>query len=89
MELKVTKIETPRLILRRYKLSDINAYIEYRANEKLHTFLPTKVRPDIDGYKKSLAKIIRNYNHKTDPTLTWAIELKSENNLYKMNNRVI
>ena len=78
MELKVTKLETPRLILRRYKLSDINAYIEYRANENLHTFLPTKVRPDIDGYKNSLTKIIRKYNHKTEPALTWAIELKNE-----------
>lgn len=81
MELKVIKIETERLILRRYKKTDLPAYIEFRANEKLHTFLPTKVRPDIDGYAGSLNKIIKRYNYKTNPALTWAIELKKEHKI--------
>lgn len=81
MELRVKNIETERLILRRYKKSDLPAYIEFRANEKLHTFLPTKVRPDIEGYAGSLNRIIKRYNYKTNPALTWTIELKSEHKI--------
>lgn len=80
MELRVNNIETSRLLLRRYKKSDINDYVEFRANEKLHNFLPTKVRTLLD-YDKSLNKIIRGYNKKNNPTLTWAIELKDEHKI--------
>ena len=81
MKIEVCNLETERLILRKLQLSDLDDYIEFRNNEDLHKFLPTKPKENINEYKKSLKKAIKEYNSKKDPRLTWAIELKSENKL--------
>lgn len=77
--IKVEPIETQRLMLRRYKMTDLADFVGYRANEKLHEFLPSKVRENSSGYKKSLADFVKNYNNEKRPTMTWAIALKDSN----------
>ncbi len=80
-EICVGKIETPRLILRRYTMEDLQDYVEYRSDQRLHTFLPTKVREDKSGYKGTLQNIINNYDKKEGPSRTWAIELRKKSKI--------
>ena len=79
MRIEILSIESQRLFMRKYRMTDLEDYIEYRGNEALHEFLPTVAREDKSGYKPRLKQIIKGYNHKTDPTMTWAITLKSSN----------
>ena len=81
MKIEVCNLETERLLLRKLNISDLNDYIEFRNNEKLHTYLPTKPKKNVKDYKKSLKARLKEYNKKKDPRLTWAIQLKDENKL--------
>lgn len=77
---KIKRLETDRLILRRYKKADLIDYIEWRSQEDYHTYLPTKPKTKSE-YKESLYSNIKNYDDDTQPNLTWAMELKAEKKL--------
>ena len=66
---KIKRLETDRLILRRYKKSDLIDYIEWRSQEDYHTYLPTKPKTNSE-YKESLYSNIKNYDDDTQPNLT-------------------
>ena len=80
MKIEVCNLETERLLLRKLNIGDLDDYIEFRGNKKLHTFLSTKPKDKVNDYKKSLRSIIKSYNSKT-PRLIWAIVLKDEKKL--------
>lgn len=58
-------------------MSDLDAYIDYRRNKRLHEWLPGKPVYDDKYYKKSLKEIIKG----SDNRWVWAIELKEEHKI--------
>lgn len=79
MRIEVVNLETKRLLLRKYVMEDLDAYVDYRSNPKYHEFLPGGPKKDKEEYRKSLEKFIKGYDKKKDPEMTWAVVLKSEN----------
>ncbi len=77
---KIEKLETDRLILRKYKKSDLKDYIEWQSQADYHEFLPTKVKTK-EEYKTSFYSSIENYDNVNNPNLTWGVELKQEKKL--------
>lgn len=75
MEIGTQKIETQRLILRRFKLSDAKAmFNNYTSDTKVTEFLNWQPHKSAKETKKVLLKWTTNYHNKQN--YNWAIELK-------------
>lgn len=75
MEIGTQKIETQRLILRRFKLSDAKAmFNNYTSDTKVTEFLNWQPHKSAKETKKVLLKWTSNYHNKQN--YNWAIELK-------------
>ena len=76
MDIKLKKIETERLVLRKLKKSDLNDYVEWRANPEYHKFLSSRAKKNIEEYQDVIESAVESYS---DPNTLpyWAVELKN------------
>lgn len=77
MAIKVDKINLDRLVLRKFRASDIDAFIEFRSHPDIYKYMISAPKTTKDEYMASLMDIVNGYNRK-NPIIKWAIELKSE-----------
>ena len=80
MNLKVERLETDRLILRKLRLSDLEDFIEYRRDENLYKYIASKPKLTREEYINDLKTKINFYRRKDSP-LHWAVELKGEHKM--------
>lgn len=74
------KVETERLILRRFKEDDVKAIYEtWLSDPEVSKYMIWNYQEDIEDTKKWLQKCIEKY--KNDNIYNWGIELKETNNL--------
>lgn len=73
-----TKLETERLILRRFKITDADDMFEnYASNDNVTKYMTWETHKDIDATKEYLQSLTKSYSN--SKFFDWAIELKSEN----------
>lgn len=78
MNFKMDTLETERLILRPFKMSDLDDYIEYSDDKNNYHFLPDISENTKEYYRKELRKIINRPETRKRVPMKWAIELKEE-----------
>lgn len=72
------KLETNRLILRKFKIEDAKDVFEnYASSDDVTKYLTWETHNSIDATKNYLQDLIERY--KDNKTFDWAIELKNEN----------
>ena len=72
------KLETNRLILRPFKITDAQAVFEnYASSDDVTKYTTWDTYRDIDAVRNYLSSLIESY--KDGKTFNWAIELKNEN----------
>ena len=76
MKFEVITIETERLIIRKFKITDAEDFIDFRKQKELYTYMNDHSHKTYDEHIKDLSRIIANYDSETDPSYVWAIELK-------------
>lgn len=73
-----TRLETNRLILRQFKITDAQAVFEnYASSDDVTKYTTWETYHDIDAVRNYLSSLIESY--KDGKTFNWAIELKNEN----------
>lgn len=70
--IRVKKLQTERLVLKKITKSDLDDYVEWKSNHDYHKFLPSEVKTKQE-YEISLNSIIKNYDDKDEPSLLWGI----------------
>lgn len=71
---EVIRLETERLILRKFEEKDIADLYEYRSDEETVKFMEYPILENIEEAREKVEKIITKYL--TNERLIWAIELK-------------
>lgn len=75
--IEVEKLQTERLILRKFTIKDLNDFIELRSDKSLYFYLPNGLKENLKDYKKELLKWIKRYKkHQGSSAIYFAIELK-------------
>lgn len=73
-----TKLETERLILRRFEITDADDMFEnYASSDNVTKYMTWETHKDIDATKEYLQSLTKSYSD--SKVFDWAIELKSEN----------
>lgn len=73
-----TRLETNRLILRQFKITDAQAVFEnYASSDDVTKYTTWDTYRDIDAVRNYLSSLIESY--KDGKTFNWAIKLKNEN----------
>lgn len=73
-------IETERLILRKFKITDAeDMYNNWGKIKDCNKYLPWKTHENIEETKDIINKWIEDYNEQKPDKLNWAIELKTTN----------
>ena len=77
MAILVDKIELDRLVLRKFRPSDLDAFIEFRSHPDIYKYMISAPKNSREEYESSLMDIVNGYK-RVNPIIKWAIELKSE-----------
>ena len=73
-------IETERLLLRKFKITDAeDMYNNWGKIKDCNKYLPWKTHENIEETKDIINKWIEDYNEQNPDKLNWAIELKTTN----------
>lgn len=77
---RIEQLESDRLVLRRFRLEDLDDYFDWKKQEEYHNFLPSAPKTK-EEYVQSLTEIIEGYDREKNPNLTWAVALKEGDTL--------
>lgn len=76
MKFEVRDIETERLVLRRYKMTDLDDFVEFRSRPEIYEYMIDFSKKSKEDHKEKLQSIVDNYDNDSNPSYVWAVELK-------------
>ena len=76
MKFEVRDIETERLVLRRYKMTDLDDFVEFRSRPEIYEYMIDFSTKTVEEHKAKLQEIVDGYDSESNPSYVWAVELK-------------
>ncbi len=76
MKIKVEDLETERLLLRKFKESDAQDYVDFMSDKKVRLFMHT-LNWGREEYLKFYETVVAGYRKRKNPNMNFAIELKT------------
>ena len=75
MKFEVRDIETERLVLRRYKMTDLDDFVEFRSRPEIYEYMIDFSTKTVEEHKAKLQEIVDGYDSESNPSYVNLIRL--------------